>query len=75
MSGLIQVTPLVLWSRAYFAVQAIAGVFWWIAVLVSPAVREATLGSLNPTIVALFDIPCSSLPRPWQRLVFGLPRW
>lgn len=57
MSGQILATPLVLWSRAYFAVQAIAGLFWGIAVLVFPVVREATLGSLNPTVVALFDIP------------------
>lgn len=57
MSGLIPVAPLVLWSRTYFAAQAIAGMFWWIAVFASPAVREATLGSLNPTVVALFDIP------------------
>jgi protein-S-isoprenylcysteine O-methyltransferase Ste14 len=48
--------PLLLWSRTYFAVQAIAGLIWWIAVFVSPEVREATLGSLNPIVVALFDI-------------------
>jgi len=51
------VTPLVRWGRAYFAVQAIAGFAWWAAVFVSPAVREATLGNLDPAAVAVFDIP------------------
>ncbi|WP_309106060.1 isoprenylcysteine carboxylmethyltransferase family protein [Arthrobacter sp.] len=57
MSGLILVAPLALWSRTYFAAQAIAGLSWWIGVFFSPAVREATLGSLNPTVVAFFDVP------------------
>lgn len=46
-----------MWSRLYFAAQAAAGSVWWIAVFVSPFVREATLGSLDPVIVAVFDIP------------------
>lgn len=37
--------------------QAIAGFSWWAAVFVSPAVREATLGNLDPVAVAGFDIP------------------
>jgi protein-S-isoprenylcysteine O-methyltransferase Ste14 len=45
------------WGRSYFAAQAIAGIAWWIAVFVSPTVRVATLGSLNPVLVALADIP------------------
>jgi len=43
--------------RAYFAVQAAAGLSWWIAVFLSPVVRQATLGSLDPVAVAIFDIP------------------
>lgn len=43
-------------GRAYFAVQAIAGFSWWAAVFVSPAVRVATLGNLDPVAVAAFDI-------------------
>ena len=50
-------TRLVRWGRAYFAMQAIAGVSWWTAVFVSPLVREATLGNLDPLAVAVFDIP------------------
>jgi protein-S-isoprenylcysteine O-methyltransferase Ste14 len=45
------------WWRRYFAAQAIAGALWWVAVFASPFVRESTLGSLDPVIVALFDIP------------------
>ncbi|MFB2598459.1 isoprenylcysteine carboxylmethyltransferase family protein [Herbiconiux sp. P17] len=50
-------TPLVRWGRAYFALQAVAGSAWWIAVFTWPAVREATLGSLDPVAVAVVDIP------------------
>lgn len=46
-----------LWGRAYFAVQALAGAAWWVAVFTVPVVREATLGSLNAPLVALLDIP------------------
>jgi protein-S-isoprenylcysteine O-methyltransferase Ste14 len=51
------VKGLVRWARVYFALQAIAGFFWWIAVFASPLVREATLGSLDPAAVAVCDIP------------------
>ncbi|WP_448808729.1 methyltransferase family protein [Agromyces bauzanensis] len=46
-----------MWGRLYFAAQAIAGGAWWAAVFLSPSVREATLGRLDPVIVAVFDIP------------------
>ncbi|MEP6482275.1 MAG: isoprenylcysteine carboxylmethyltransferase family protein [Rhodoglobus sp.] len=45
------------WGRSYFAVQAVAGAAWWIAVALSPFVRQATLGDLNPLLLAAFDIP------------------
>ena len=57
MLGLSAVTRWVRWGRAYFAMQAIAGFAWWIAVFASPVVREATLGSLDPVAVAVLDIP------------------
>jgi len=44
-------------GRWYFAVQACVGAAWWIAVLLSPFVRETTLGRLDPVGVALADIP------------------
>ncbi|WP_345763550.1 methyltransferase family protein [Diaminobutyricibacter sp. McL0608] len=45
------------WGRRYFAVQAVAGIAWWVAVFASPLVRETTLGHLDPIVVAAFDIP------------------
>jgi protein-S-isoprenylcysteine O-methyltransferase Ste14 len=45
------------WGRLYFAAQAVAGAAWWVAVAVSPAVRTATLGALDPVVVAVADIP------------------
>ncbi len=44
-------------GRAYFAAQAVAGAAWWISVFVSDSVREATLGGLDPVLVALLDVP------------------
>ena len=45
------------WGRRYFAAQALAGAAWWVAVALSPFVRETTLGSLDPVAVAALDIP------------------
>lgn len=45
------------WGRRYFAVQSVAGALWWIAVCTVPGVRSATLGSLDPVVVAVFDVP------------------
>jgi protein-S-isoprenylcysteine O-methyltransferase Ste14 len=45
------------WGRIYFAVQAIAGAAWWVAVAALPVVRFATLGTLDPVVVAAVDIP------------------
>ncbi len=46
-----------LWGRVYFAIQAVAGAAWWVAVFASSWVRETTLGGLDPVIVAALDIP------------------
>ncbi|GAB2712375.1 protein-S-isoprenylcysteine O-methyltransferase Ste14 [Microbacterium marinum] len=45
------------WGRAYFALQACAGALWWITVFTIPAVRHATLGGLDPWLVAAADVP------------------
>ena len=45
------------WGRVYFAVQALAGAAWWVAVFAAPVVRDVTLGSLDPVAVAALDIP------------------
>ena len=46
-----------LWGRVYFAAQAAGGALWWVAVALVPAVRVATLGSLDPVLLAVLDIP------------------
>ncbi|BDI21370.1 isoprenylcysteine carboxylmethyltransferase family protein [Herbiconiux sp. L3-i23] len=45
------------WGRVYFALQAFAGAAWWVSVFTVPVVRTATLGSLDPMLVAIADIP------------------
>ncbi|WP_375163777.1 methyltransferase family protein [Herbiconiux gentiana] len=45
------------WARIYFALQATAGVAWWLTVFTVPWVREATLGALDPVVLAVLDIP------------------
>ncbi len=49
--------PLRVAARAYFALQAIAGAVWWVAVPTVSVVRSATLGELNPVLVASLDLP------------------
>lgn len=44
-------------GRLYFALQAVAGLVWWIAVFTVPWVRDATLGRIDPVVMAAFDIP------------------
>ena len=44
-------------GRAYFAVQAIAGAAWWAGVALSPGIRAATLGRIDPVVMAWLDIP------------------
>lgn len=51
----IRITPVT--ARTYFALQALAGAGWWIAVALSAEVRHATLGDLPAATVAMLDIP------------------
>lgn len=41
------------WARAYFAAQALAGAAWWVGVFTLPWIRTATLGGLDPVVVAM----------------------
>ncbi|WCO67745.1 isoprenylcysteine carboxylmethyltransferase family protein [Iamia majanohamensis] len=43
-------------ARAWFAVQAAAGVAWWVGVAVWPALRDATLGGLPAAALAGPDL-------------------
>ncbi|MBF4606768.1 methyltransferase family protein [Curtobacterium sp. VKM Ac-1393] len=44
-------------GRLYFALQALGGAVWWIAVATVPGIRTLTLGSLDPVVVATLDVP------------------
>jgi protein-S-isoprenylcysteine O-methyltransferase Ste14 len=44
-------------GRGYFALQATAGATWWAAVFTVDSVRTATLGGLDPVLVAALDLP------------------
>lgn len=44
-------------GRWYFGAQALGGAAWWLAVLLVPFVRQATLGRLDPAPIAIADIP------------------
>lgn len=44
-------------GRLYFAAQALAGAAWWVFVFAAPFVRTATLGDLDPALVAMLDVP------------------
>lgn len=49
--------PGVVHGRLYFAVQAATGLLWWVLVFSVPGVRTATLGDIDPVLMALFDLP------------------
>lgn len=59
-------------GRAYFAIQALAGLAWWVGVFTVAGVRPATLGSLDPIAVAVVDVPLFVLAS--AAAAFGL-RW
>ncbi|MBT1681074.1 methyltransferase family protein [Curtobacterium aurantiacum] len=74
------------WGRRYYALQAVGGVAWWLAVATLPWVRTSTLGSLDPVLVAVFDVPlfvvgsalaaagvraAAVVTTVWTALVFG----
>jgi hypothetical protein len=44
-------------GRMYFALQALAGAAWWLGTATIPAVQTATLGGIDPLLVAIVDIP------------------
>lgn len=43
-------------ARAYFALQAVGGAAWWVAVFASDSVRSGTLGRWDPAIVVAPDL-------------------
>lgn len=80
----MKLSPVARIARLYFALQAAAGAAWWVAVFTVPAVRVATLGSLDPWLVAAFDIPlfvvasalaAGSPPRPARMAAISTTAW
>ena len=67
------------WGRAYFAAQAVGGAVWWALVFTIPFVRETTLGSLDPVLVATLDIPlfvmASALTVVWRPAAWVATGW
>lgn len=59
-------------ARTYFAAQALVGAAWWLSVFTFEGVRRATLGELDPVLVAAFDLPLFVLASALA--AFGL-RW
>nr|WP_246475808.1 isoprenylcysteine carboxylmethyltransferase family protein [Brevibacterium renqingii] len=41
----------------YFALQALAGAAWWLGISTIPALQTATLGGIDPLLIAFVDIP------------------
>lgn len=56
----------------YFAAQAVAGAAWWLAIFLVPDIRVATLGSLDPVLVAFADVPLFVIA---SALAAGGVRW
>ncbi|WP_366933805.1 methyltransferase family protein [Brevibacterium renqingii] len=44
-------------GRMYFALQALAGAAWWLGISTIPALQTATLGGIDPLLIAFVDIP------------------
>ena len=44
-------------GRMYFALQALAGAAWWLGTAMIPGVATATLGGIDPLLIAIVDIP------------------
>ena len=64
-----------IWGRRYFALQALAGAAWWIAVAVSPFVRAATLGHLDAPLIAVLDVPLFVLASVAAALGVRMAAW
>lgn len=55
-------------ARLYFAVQAIAGAMWWVAVFAIDDVRVWTLGTWNPRVVVVADVAFFVIGSAWAAI-------
>ena len=62
-------------GRMYFALQALSGAAWWLGITTLPALRDATLGSLDPLLVSIVDIPLFVIASALAALNFRWAAW
>ena len=62
-------------GRMYFALQALAGAAWWLGTAMIPGVASATLGSINPLLIAFVDIPLFVIASALAALNFRWAVW
>ncbi|SDR87067.1 Protein-S-isoprenylcysteine O-methyltransferase Ste14 [Brevibacterium siliguriense] len=62
-------------GRMYFALQALAGAAWWLGTAMIPGVAAATLGSINPLLIAIVDIPLFVIGSALAALNFRWAVW
>ena len=62
-------------GRMYFALQALAGAAWWLGTAMIPGVATATLGSINPLLIAFVDIPLFVIGSALAALNFRWAVW
>ena len=62
-------------GRMYFALQALAGAVWWLGTAMIPGVADATLGSIDPLLVAFVDIPLFVIGSALAALNFRWAVW
>lgn len=62
-------------GRMYFALQALAGAAWWLGTATIPAVQTATLGGIDPLLIAIIDIPLFVIGSALAALNFRWAVW
>ena len=62
-------------GRMYFALQALAGAAWWLGTAMIPGVAAATLGSIDPLLIAIVDIPLFVIASALAALNFRWAVW
>jgi protein-S-isoprenylcysteine O-methyltransferase Ste14 len=62
-------------GRMYFALQALAGALWWLGTATIPAVQSATLGGIDPLLIAVIDIPLFVVASALAALNFRWAVW
>ncbi|MGZ1490205.1 methyltransferase family protein [Brevibacterium sediminis] len=62
-------------GRMYFALQALAGAAWWLGTAMIPGVATATLGSIDPLLIAIVDIPLFVIGSALAALNFRWAVW